>query len=170
MVQRKKCRSRQELSNEYSNEYLLAKFGFDTAENEPPKGSKKCMLQRTLLVIALFAEFYRSKSFPSFESSMSGRASQRNANKCAAEPPCPRDRVHLAALRWQYDIRRAYDGNEYTYWATEYGTKKVMLCPPGTAISDRIPTVKIARFLLAILWPPSARICQTLRILSNEIE
>ena len=30
MVQRKKCRSRQELSNEY----LLAKIGFDTAENE----------------------------------------------------------------------------------------------------------------------------------------
>ena len=27
----KSCRSRQELSNEY----LLAKFGFDTAENEP---------------------------------------------------------------------------------------------------------------------------------------
>ena len=26
------CRSRRELSN---NEYLLAKFGFDTAENEP---------------------------------------------------------------------------------------------------------------------------------------
>ena len=33
MVQRKKCRSRQELSDEY----LLAKFGFDTAENEPLK-------------------------------------------------------------------------------------------------------------------------------------
>ena len=31
MVQRKKCRSRQELSNEY----LLAKIGVDTAENEP---------------------------------------------------------------------------------------------------------------------------------------
>ena len=43
----KYCRSRRELSNEspflnllseldsYSNEYLLAKFGFDTAENEP---------------------------------------------------------------------------------------------------------------------------------------
>jgi hypothetical protein len=29
--------------------------------------------------------------------------------------------------RWQYDIRRAYDGNEYTYWATEYGTKKATL-------------------------------------------
>ena len=29
----KSCRSRQELSNEY----LLAKFGFDTAENEPLK-------------------------------------------------------------------------------------------------------------------------------------
>ena len=28
------CRSRRELSNEY----LLAKFGFDTAENEPLKG------------------------------------------------------------------------------------------------------------------------------------
>ena len=27
------CRSRRELSNEY----LLAKIGFDTAENEPPK-------------------------------------------------------------------------------------------------------------------------------------
>ena len=40
MAQRKKYRSRQELSDEY----LLAKFGFDTAENEPPKGSKKCML------------------------------------------------------------------------------------------------------------------------------
>ena len=40
MVQRKNCRSRQELSDEY----LLAKFGVDTAENEPPKGSKKCML------------------------------------------------------------------------------------------------------------------------------
>ena len=39
---RKKCRSRQELSDEY----LLAKFGFDTAENYPPKGSKKCMLAR----------------------------------------------------------------------------------------------------------------------------
>ena len=36
MVQRKKCRSRQELSNDY----LLAKLGFDTAENEPPKGAK----------------------------------------------------------------------------------------------------------------------------------
>ena len=33
MVQRKKCRSRQELSNEY----FLAKFGFDTAENQPRK-------------------------------------------------------------------------------------------------------------------------------------
>ena len=33
MVQRKKCRSRQELSNEY----LLAKIGVDTAENEPLK-------------------------------------------------------------------------------------------------------------------------------------
>ena len=41
------CRSRQELSDEY----LLAKFGFDTAENEPPKGSKKCMLERTPLMI-----------------------------------------------------------------------------------------------------------------------
>ena len=41
-------RSRQELSDEY----LLAKFGFDTAENEPPKGSKKCMLQRTPLARA----------------------------------------------------------------------------------------------------------------------
>ena len=36
MVQRKKCRSRQELSNEY----LLAKIGVDTAENEPPEGLK----------------------------------------------------------------------------------------------------------------------------------
>ena len=36
MVQRKKCRSRQELFDEYS----LAKFGFNTAENEPPEGSK----------------------------------------------------------------------------------------------------------------------------------
>ena len=33
MVQRKTGRSRQELSNEY----LLAKCGFDTAENEPSK-------------------------------------------------------------------------------------------------------------------------------------
>ena len=33
MVQKKKCRSRQELSDEY----LLAKFGIDTAENEPCK-------------------------------------------------------------------------------------------------------------------------------------
>ena len=33
MVQRKICKSRQELSNEY----LLAKVGFDTAENEPSK-------------------------------------------------------------------------------------------------------------------------------------
>ena len=34
------CRSRRELSNEQianSNEYLFAKFGFDTAENEPCK-------------------------------------------------------------------------------------------------------------------------------------
>ena len=31
------CRSRQELSNEH----LLAKFGFDTAENEPLKVCKK---------------------------------------------------------------------------------------------------------------------------------
>ena len=31
-------------SDTYSNEYLLAKFGFDTAAIEPPKGSKKCML------------------------------------------------------------------------------------------------------------------------------
>ena len=34
------CRSRRELSNEQianSNEYLLAKFGFDTAANEPRK-------------------------------------------------------------------------------------------------------------------------------------
>ena len=37
MVQRKKCRSRQELSDEY----LLAKVGIDPAENAPPKGSKK---------------------------------------------------------------------------------------------------------------------------------
>ena len=39
----KSCRSRQELSNEYSysNEYLLAKFGFDTAENEPSKVCRK---------------------------------------------------------------------------------------------------------------------------------
>ena len=53
----KSCRSRQELSNEslsmslflnllfepdsYSNEYLLAKFGFDTAENEPLKVCQK---------------------------------------------------------------------------------------------------------------------------------
>ena len=33
----KSCRSRQELSNEY----LLAKFGFDTAENEPLKVCQK---------------------------------------------------------------------------------------------------------------------------------
>ena len=34
----KSCRSRKELSNDsYSNEYLLAKFGFNTAENEPLK-------------------------------------------------------------------------------------------------------------------------------------
>ena len=35
----KYVRSRQELSNEdpYSNEYLLAKLGVDTAENEPDK-------------------------------------------------------------------------------------------------------------------------------------
>ena len=45
----KSCRSRQELSNEslflnllfetdsYSNAYFLAKFGFDTADNEPCK-------------------------------------------------------------------------------------------------------------------------------------
>ena len=33
----KSCRSRQDLSNEY----LLAKFGFDTAENEPPKRVQK---------------------------------------------------------------------------------------------------------------------------------
>ena len=38
----KKCRSRQELSNEY----LLAKSGFDTAENEPPKGSKNVCSKR----------------------------------------------------------------------------------------------------------------------------
>ena len=41
----KSCRSRQELPNllfetdSYSNEYLLAKFGFDTAENDPLKVS-----------------------------------------------------------------------------------------------------------------------------------
>ena len=34
--------------------YLLAKFAFDTAENEPPKGSTKCMLSRTRLVIPEF--------------------------------------------------------------------------------------------------------------------
>ena len=41
------CRSRRELSNAY----LLAKFGFDTAENEPCKG---CLLSayRSLLQIA----------------------------------------------------------------------------------------------------------------------
>ena len=48
MVQRGKCRSRQELSNEY----LLANFGFDTAEHEPPKGFKTCMLYWTPLVVA----------------------------------------------------------------------------------------------------------------------
>ena len=40
----KSCRSRQELSNEtdsYSNEYLLAKIGVDTAENEPLKVWRK---------------------------------------------------------------------------------------------------------------------------------
>ena len=31
----KSCRSRQELSDSYSNEYLLAKISVDTAENEP---------------------------------------------------------------------------------------------------------------------------------------
>ena len=35
------CRSRQELSNAY----LLAKFGFDTAENEPAKNSQKLQIQ-----------------------------------------------------------------------------------------------------------------------------
>ena len=40
MVQRKKCRSRQELSNEN----LLAKFGFDTAENGLPASQPKTRL------------------------------------------------------------------------------------------------------------------------------
>ena len=35
----KSCRSRRELSNEY----LLAKFGVDTAENEPLKICQKCL-------------------------------------------------------------------------------------------------------------------------------
>ena len=35
----KSCISRQELSNEY----LLAKFGVDTAENEPLKICQKCL-------------------------------------------------------------------------------------------------------------------------------
>ena len=40
----KSCRSRQELSNEY----LLAKFGFDTAENEPLKVCQKLKIRQKL--------------------------------------------------------------------------------------------------------------------------
>ena len=41
------CRSRRELSNDpNSNEYLLAKFGFDTAENEL---SKVCRSKQAIL-------------------------------------------------------------------------------------------------------------------------
>ena len=35
------------------NEPLDAKIGVDTAENEPPKGFKKCMLVRAPLVIVV---------------------------------------------------------------------------------------------------------------------
>ena len=45
-VQRSALRSSR---RELSDEYLLAKFGFDTAKNEPPKGSKNVC--RTPLVI-----------------------------------------------------------------------------------------------------------------------
>jgi hypothetical protein len=40
MVQKKKCKARKMLKNAA----LVAKIGVDTAENEPRKGSKKCML------------------------------------------------------------------------------------------------------------------------------
>ena len=40
MVQRKKCRARKTLKNAT----LDAKIGVDTAENEPRKGSEKCIL------------------------------------------------------------------------------------------------------------------------------
>ena len=39
----KSCKSRHELSNES----LLAKFGFDTAENEPPKVCQKIVLKQS---------------------------------------------------------------------------------------------------------------------------
>ena len=39
---RKSCRSRQELSNEY----LLAKFGVDTSENEPLKVCQQLISQK----------------------------------------------------------------------------------------------------------------------------
>ena len=49
MVQRKKCRARKT----QKNAALVAKISVDTDENEPRKGSKKCMLYRTPLVISL---------------------------------------------------------------------------------------------------------------------
>ena len=52
------CRSRRELSNEY----LLAKFGFDTAENEP---CKVCPLSayRSIIIIGSRPEKQRAASY-----------------------------------------------------------------------------------------------------------
>ena len=44
------CRSRQELSNEYLV-YLLAKVGFDTAENEPQFEYSQCVKHWRNLVL-----------------------------------------------------------------------------------------------------------------------
>ena len=72
----KSCRSRQELSNAnsnaYSNAYLLAKFGFDAAENEP---CKVCPLS-----------VYRS---PRFSPSTSGGTSSRMRATAASTTTSP---------------------------------------------------------------------------------
>ena len=54
----KSCRSRQELSNEY----LLAKFGFDTAENEPEYGYRISLIFVSLIFGPIFPPFSKTKS------------------------------------------------------------------------------------------------------------
>ena len=66
------CRCRRELSTiANSNEYLLAKFGFDTAENEPCKGCPLSVYRSPRFDISVDAELhnnYRDFKIPGFYS------------------------------------------------------------------------------------------------------
>ena len=90
------CRSRRELSNAY----ILAKFGFDTAENEP---CKVCRIQRRL--IGLQAEKNTcGSSFPQASASAAGFEGVEDVLKLiapeeSADPGPAANRGNLAQLR-----------------------------------------------------------------------